>query len=371
MQIELQHLHRWVAEQLGVHIEDLRFKPISGDASPRVYFRVTPLSIDSAVFGASCGVCSENHLPTIGAASAIAAYAPASENNDAFIKVQSIIATAGVAVPTLYRAEMVKGFFLMEDLGDVLLADNLASASADVMYERALKILGRFVGGPITSSPLPVFDDERIRSELAVFPEWFLTQLLGLSPASLPKNLLAKLTQLLSRNFREQPRCLVHRDFHSRNLMCTGPESLAVIDFQDAVIGPITYDPVSLLKDCYVQWHRKDQLRWLEQHRLRLVALGVPVIDQDNFIRSYDLVGLQRHLRVLGVFARLHLRDGKDSYLADLPLVIFYVFEVLELYSCNPVFAAFDDWMRSEVMPLLVQAPWWKEHVPSSPIVCA
>ncbi len=369
MQIKLQELHGWVAEQLGVHTEHLRFTSISGDASPRIYFRVTPLSIDSAVFGAPFGVCSDNELPTIGAASAIAAYAPASENNDAFIKVQTIMATAGVAVPALYSNEIEKGFFLMEDLGDVLLADNLTNASADAMYERALKILHRFVGGAITSVPLPVFDDERIHNELAVFPEWFLTKLLGLSPASLPRKLLAKLAELLLQSFQEQPRCLVHRDFHSRNLMCTGPESLAVIDFQDAVIGPITYDPVSLLKDCYVQWHRKDQLRWLEQHRLRLIALGVPVIDQNNFIRSYDLVGLQRHLRVLGVFARLHLRDGKHSYLADLPLVVFYVLEVLELYSRNPVFAAFDDWMRSEVMPLLVQAPWWSEHVPSSPIV--
>ena len=116
MHIKLHQLRGWVAEQLGVHIEGLRFRPISGDASPRVYFRVTPLSIDSGGCSPSCGVRSENHLPTIVAASAIAAYAPASENNDAFIKVQKIMATAGVAVPALYRNEIEKGFFLMEDL---------------------------------------------------------------------------------------------------------------------------------------------------------------------------------------------------------------------------------------------------------------
>jgi len=152
----------------------------------------------------------------------------------------------------------------------------------------------------------------------------------------------------------------VHRDFHSRNIMCLPDDRLGLIDFQDAVVGPVTYDPVSLLKDCYIQWPRPDQLRWLESHRQALLSTGVAVPDERAFIRDFDLVGLQRHLRVLGVFARLCLRDAKPAYLNDLPLVLDYTREALALYHSEPPIGDFSQWFEDEVMPRIAEQDWYQ-----------
>jgi len=160
--------------------------------------------------------------------------------------------------------------------------------------------------------------------------------------------------------FQNQAQRVVHRDFHSRNIMCLPDGSLGLIDFQDAVVGPVTYDPVSLLKDCYVQWPRPDQLRWLEAHRQALQSAGVKVPAESVFIRDFDLVGLQRHLRVLGVFARLCLRDGKPEYLKDLPLVLAYARETLRLYETEPAVAAFSSWFEHVVMPRIADQEWYQ-----------
>ena len=139
-------------------------------------------------------------------------------------------------------------------------------------------------------------------------------------------------------------------------------DRLGFIDFQDAVVGPITYDPVSLLKDCYIRWPRADQLRWLETHRQALLATGVEVPDEHAFIRDFDLVGLQRHLRVLGVFARLCLRDAKPDYLNDLPLVLAYTREALGLYQDEPAIAAFSAWFEEAVMPRVAEQSWYQQR---------
>ena len=143
--------------------------------------------------------------------------------------------------------------------------------------------------------------------------------------------------------------------------MITPSNKVGLIDFQDAVVGPITYDPVSLLKDCYIQWPRSDQLRWLENYRQTLLSTGALVPGESAFIRDFDLVGLQRHLRVLGVFARLCLRDGKPDYLKDLPLVLAYTREALALYESEPAIAAFLEWFEGVVMPRIAAQEWYQQ----------
>ena len=196
--------------------------------------------------------------------------------------------------------------------------------------------------------------------ELERFPEWFCEGLLQVSLDASDRKLLSVYFSRLVSSALEQPRVLVHRDFHSRNLMVVQNGDLAVIDFQDAVIGPVTYDPVSLLKDCYIQWPRDRQLAWLHDHKRNLPGQAVADVDDDTFVRWFDLMGLQRHIKVLGIFARLCFRDGKPSYLNDLPLVIDYVLEVLELYAFEIVpVADFRKVFLAEVLPACRQQPWY------------
>ena len=212
---------------------------------------------------------------------------------------------------------------------------------------------------PCADANLPIFDAQRIADELSLFPEWFLQKHLGLAHADLPSTIWQELLALLVSVFQEQSQCVVHRDFHSRNIMCLADGRLGIIDFQDAVLGPVTYDPVSLLKDCYVRWPRDDQLRWLDAYREQLATQGVDISDDSqSFARQFDLVGLQRHLRVMGVFARLCLRDQKPDYLNDLPLVLDYVREALARYDADPAVGAFSGWFERTVMPRVASQHW-------------
>jgi aminoglycoside/choline kinase family phosphotransferase len=293
----------------------------------------------------------------------IAASSPPSENNEAFLAVQNLLCRAGLTVPSLLASDLDSGFFLMEDFGDVLLSARLTPATVDHLYAQALGELGRLARLPCGDVDLPVFDAQRIADELSVFPEWFLQEHLGLSQADLPSAIWQELLALLNSVFREQSQCVVHRDFHSRNIMCLADGRLGIIDFQDAVLGPVTYDPVSLLKDCYVRWPRDDQLRWLDVYREQLVTQGVDISDDaQSFARQFDLVGLQRHLRVLGVFARLCLRDQKPDYLNDLPLVLDYVREALARYEGEPAVGAFSDWFETTVMPKVASQQWYSDQ---------
>jgi len=225
-----------------------------------------------------------------------------------------------------------------------------------------------------------------LRSELAIFPEWFLSALLDIDVDDQARHRIEGLSEYLSVIFEEQPVVWVHRDFHSRNLMLLGDGDLGVIDFQDAVLGPVAYDPASLLKDCYIRWPRDQQLKWLDGYlkklrsprgitspvntpalsaaqasRRQTLAKQLENVKAAQFQRWFDLTGLQRHLRVLGVFARLHLRDHKSSYLADLPLVTEYVREALALTAdSHSSVAEFRDWFESELMAVIRKQPWYK-----------
>ena len=359
--LQLEVLQNWVAEALAIDPATISLTQIAGDASPRRYFRVSRGrgAADTASPLAAIGSFGSNRIAE--SDTLIAALSPGSENNDAFLAVQRLMSTAGLRVPAQIAADLSQGFFLMEDLGDALLSSQLERRSVETWYPLALGELAKLTAISHRDARLPLMDAGRIREELSVFPEWFLRGLLGLSDAEIPSAILDSLASYLAEAFSAQTQCVVHRDFHCRNLMCLPDGGLGVIDFQDAVIGPVTYDPVSLLKDCYVLWHRQDQLRWLEQYRQQLARNDLAVGTPQAFQAGFDMCGLQRHLRVLGVFARLHLRDGKPAYLNDLPLVWHYVREVLVHYENIPALSDFSGWLGAEVMPRIAKQPWHQD----------
>ena len=311
---------------------------VAGDASNRRYFRLT-----------------------LAAGTYILAEAPpATEKNEAFLATRELLAGAGVAVPAVYAADLARGYLLLEDLGDRVMLAELDAGSVDGCYGRACEVLSQMAALPADQLALPAYDETLLGEELGRFPHWFVDSLLGGSLSEKERLVMDQLFEKLISCALEQPRVLVHRDFHSRNLMPQDEDRLAVIDFQDAVVGPVSYDLVSLLRDCYIQWPAEQVTGWALAHRDRLCARGLlPQVDDARFMRWFDWMGLQRHLKVLGTFARLYLRDGKPAYLEDLPLVIHYVVEILDKYAGEePVFAAFRECFEQRLAPLVAQQHW-------------
>jgi aminoglycoside/choline kinase family phosphotransferase len=311
---------------------------VAGDASNRRYFRAG-----------------------LGARSYILVDAPpATEKNQAFLAVREMLAGAGVKVPALYGADLERGFLVLEDLGDRLLLNELAADSVDDWYGLAMGVLGQVATLNVANLELPAYDASLLAEELSRFPEWFAEALLGYSLADDERVLLDKVFALLRDSALEQPRVLVHRDFHSRNLMPQADGQLGVIDFQDAVLGPVSYDLVSLLRDCYIHWPEERVRGWALAYRRQLQSQGLlPGVNAARFLRWFDLMGLQRHIKVLGTFARLYLRDDKPSYLADLPLVIQYVLEISARYGAEePLLAGFHRWFEDGLTPLIADQPW-------------
>ena len=323
----------WIGAALQCEPEQLSVRLIAGDASPRRYYRVAQSRQQDAI-------------------TTIFVTSPPSENNSAFIGIGELLAHQGVRVPDVMASDLEAGCFLLEDFGDVLLAERLTTDSVDVMYAQALNTLHTIQSPSDGWAEVPPYDAARLQQELDVFPEWFLASLLGKSPTAEDDTGFAALCKTLKDSAQAQPQVLVHRDFHCRNLMCLSDGSLGVIDFQDAVIGPITYDVVSLLKDCYVEWPRAQQLAWLAEFiEQATINDGEQDIDLNQWTEWFDLMGLQRHLKVLGVFSRLALRDGKSGYLHNIPLVMRYIEEVLALYSERPEVSKFSNWWKRIVAP--------------------
>ena len=372
-------LKEWMAKALQCVPSEMKIELIAGDASPRRYYRVTFLKRPATlnIGGAT------REMPSV-----IAMVSPASENNEAFLRVGAQLASAGVRTPAVWAQSLRRGWFLLEDFGDQPLLPALASCpdSAAALYQKAFDALVCQISLPCEQAGIPCYDSCRLKTEMDVFPEWFLSGLLGIRPDESLRRCFALLTDYLTRAFDEQPTVWVHRDFHSRNLMLLEANELGVIDFQDAVLGPITYDPVSLLKDCYIRWPRAQQLEWLDSYLMQLRSVGVGALSTDvpaplakqssrlqglatrlkevspaQFRHWFDLTGLQRHLRVLGVFSRLHLRDQKSTYLADLPLVAEYVREALALTAgSHSSVAEFRDWFESDLMSVISEQPWYE-----------
>lgn len=333
----------WVCQALAPERVLSGLQPVAGDASFRRYFRVQT--------DARCLIVCESP--------------PEREKNTEFLAVRHLLEGGGVRVPSLVAADNRHGYFLLEDLGDSQLLPALTAASAESLYARARRMLVSLATARVPRvgpGALPAYSAELLRREMDLFPLWFVRRLLGADEP--PGAIFDALCERLQDNAAAQPRVLVHRDFHSRNLMLLPDGELATIDFQDAVMGPVTYDAVSLFKDCYLRWPRARVEAWVLALRTDLSAAGVALGDglegDAAFLRAFDLMGLQRHIKVLGIFARLHLRDGKDGYLADLPRVVAYVEEVFDLYPDEPALQDFAMWFRQVLRPGMQRQCWWR-----------
>jgi aminoglycoside/choline kinase family phosphotransferase len=328
----LQELERWIAGLPGPAVE--RIAPASADASFRRYFRVhrggtTQIAMDAP---------------------------PERESLDAWLRVVRILAATGVHVPPVIAVDAEQGFVLIGDLGRQHYLEALGhGADPGPLYADALDALVRLQSGdPAEAAELPPYDRELLMRELELFPEWFLSRHLALAPDDGERATIAAAFNFLCEEALAQPVVLVHRDYHSRNLLVRPEGNPGIVDFQDAVRGPISYDLVSLLKDCYVVWPKRQLLAWFDHYREKAAAAGLDAgRDRAEFLRWFDLMGLQRHLKVLGIFARLWHRDGKPGYLGDLPRVLDYT---LEVTAATPELAAFDAYLRRAVVPAFTNA---------------
>ena len=259
--------------------------------------------------------------------SAIVMDAPPGEGNlDAWLDVDARLRSAGINAPEVLAEDRAQGFLLLSDLGTHPYLSELNDASADALYADALQAL-LTIQTRIDPHGLPHFDEPFVVRELELMPTWFLQRHLGIAIECDEWDIIEVAFRLLVDNAQRQPQTFMHRDYHSRNLMRVPGHNPGVVDFQDAVLGPITYDLASLVRDCYIRWDDARARGWAEAHRQRLIDAGAldPRIDAARWQRWFDLTGLQRHLKVLGIFCRLWYRDGKRGYLADLPRVWHYV----------------------------------------------
>ncbi len=308
----------------------LRIEPASADASFRSYWRVTTRT---------------------GMTRIVMDAPPDKEDMTAWLDIGTRLRKAGLHAPDVFAVDRARGFALIEDLGSRTLLPELNAGTVDVLYADALDALLRMQAA-VDVAGLPAYDRERLVVEMELMPEWFLKRHLGFNPECDEWDEIEAAFTFLVHAALEQPRAFVHRDFHSRNLLIVDPAEGStaasklpgpgIIDFQDAVVGPLTYDLVSLLRDCYIEWDPARVDDWMEGHRLRLrdAHLLDREVDAARFRRWFDLVGLQRHVKVLGIFCRLWYRDGKAQYLRDLPRVWGHAFAVTRRY---PELAAFAD----------------------------
>lgn len=307
-------------------------EPASSDASFRRYFRVKTPNGQFIVMDAP----------------------PSKENVEPFIRIAKLLTESQVNVPTIFQQNLTDGFLLLEDFGSQCFLDQLNTITAADLYQSAFDSLFKLqTQTPIQNSGLPSYDEPLLHRELAIFDEWFLDQLLDIQ---IPAAVWETVRAMLVASALEQPYTCVHRDYHSRNLMVLDHDSPGVIDFQDAVIGPITYDLVSLLRDCYIAWPEQQVEQWQFNYFERLQQAGLIDCSPAQFKRWFDLMGLQRHLKAIGIFSRLHLRDGKSNYLGDIPRTLNYVSTVCIAY---PELAEFNDFLHNHVLPVLssVQVP--------------
>lgn len=296
-------------------------KPASSDASFRRYFRVS-----------------------FNGESLIAMDAPPrQEDCRPYIHVAELFGAASVHVPKVLARDLEQGFLLLSDLESTTYLQALNDDNADQLYRDALDALIKI---QLASRPgeLPDYDAELLMREMRLFSDWYVSKHLRLALSAQQAAALDSIFSLVLQNNLAQPKVFVHRDYHSRNLMLTRPNP-GILDFQDAVYGPITYDLVSLLKDAYIRWDEERALDWVIRYWEKAKRAGLPVTrDFAEFYRDYEWMGVQRHLKVLGIFARLYYRDGKDAYLNDLPLVMHYLRKACERYrELNPLLNLLDE----------------------------
>jgi len=312
----------WLENDLLLTVEHC--EPASSDASFRRYFRVKTPEGQFIVMDAP----------------------PTKENIEPFIRIANLLTQSDVNVPAIFQQNLTDGFLLLEDFGSQCFLDRLSANNADDLYQTAFDSLFKLqTQTPLQNCGLPSYNEPLLRRELAIFNDWFLDQSLGIT---IPEQIWDTVQATLVESALEQPVICVHRDYHSRNLMVLDSDSPGVIDFQDAVIGPITYDLVSLLRDCYIAWPEQQVNQWMTQYFEQLRQSDLINCDLTQFKRWFDLMGLQRHLKAIGIFSRLHLRDSKSGYLNDIPRTLNYVAMVCAAYS---ELSEFNDFLQAEVLP--------------------
>lgn len=300
--------------------------PASSDASFRRYFRVTDAHGSQIAMDAP----------------------PEKEELGPFIAIAALLGRLGLHVPTVIEQQLQQGFLLLKDLGETPYLDALNQQTVESLYGAALDALLTLQRAPTVASTLPHYDAALLMREMALFHDWFLQCHLGVELNQSEEQQWSAVCELLIESALQQPQVMVHRDYHSRNLMVTEPNP-GIIDFQDAVVGPITYDLVSLLRDCYISWPPQQVALWVDDYHQRLKAHGIASsVETRQFMQWFDWMGVQRHLKAIGIFARLHIRDGKPGYLADIPRTLNYIIEVTQQY---PPLAGLAQLIQDRVVP--------------------
>lgn len=310
-----KQIQQWLKHVLP---SEFRYESASSDASFRHYYRV--------YFQDKNG----QQLTSI-----LMDAPPDKEDTGPFIKVATMLAEVGVNVPLIEAKDTEQGFLLLTDLGDDQYLSQLTPLNADRLYTDALDSLLRIQkSAPRGTDRLPAYDHAMLWREMELFREWYVGKHLGYRLTSQESTALDQAFEYLAVSALAQPRVFVHRDYHSRNLMLTPVRNPGIIDFQDAVVGAVTYDVVSLLRDCYIQWPRARTEAWALSHLHNGIAAGfIPATSDQTLLVWFDLMGVQRHLKASGIFARLYHRDGKSGYLKDIPRTLSYIEEVSPRYA--------------------------------------
>lgn len=315
----LEQVQTWLQQVL--HGESYDLAPASSDASFRRYFRISLPNRSLIVMDAP----------------------PAQENCAPFVHVAQLFKAAEVHVPEILAQDLAQGFLLLSDLGTETYLSQLNTESADGLYRDANSALIKI---QLASQPdqLPAYDAPLLLREMHLFPDWYLAKHLQAQLTAKQTAVLDNALQLILDNVLAQPVVYVHRDYHSRNLMLSAPNP-GVLDFQDAVLGPITYDLVSLYKDAYIVWDEERVIDWTIRYWEAAKRARLPVADDYGaFYRDFEWMGIQRHIKVLGIFARLYHRDGKDGYLKEMPLVLEYLRQACSRYrALGPFLEVLDE----------------------------
>ncbi len=303
----LTQLHEWIRDILGK--VDYSLIPVSGDASFRRYFRFTSKQQQFIAVDAP----------------------PDKENNASFINITHLLEAEGLPVPHIYFSTLDFGFFLLSDLGDTIFLDILENNNADSLYSKALNALA--VIQQTSANSLPDYDQSLLLTEMELFRNWFLNSHLKIELSNQENKFFDQVFTFLIKNALQQPQVFVHRDYHSRNLMKIDNMYPGIIDYQDAVRGPVTYDLVSLLRDCYIDWPISDVEKWALSYRKNIINKDIiKNVDEETFLRWFDLMGIQRHLKAIGIFSRLNIRDKKSNYLEDIPRALNYIKTIAPKY---------------------------------------
>ncbi|MBQ0841288.1 MAG: phosphotransferase [Gammaproteobacteria bacterium] len=305
-----QLLIKWLKTVLVT--SEFSCEPASSDASFRRYFRLIVGSQSYVVMDAP----------------------PHKEDCSAFISIAELLLQHEVNAPVIFYKSLEQGFLVLSDFGSISFLDNLNGQTVDQQYADAVQVLHKLHQIPPNGLAIANYDVALLKQEMTLFDEWFMDKLLGIELTREERLVLANIQQKLSDSATQQPQVFVHRDYHSRNLMLTEVNNPGVIDFQDAVVGPITYDLVSLYRDCYIDWPDEQIYPWLDKFLQQRQQRGCG----DNFEKAifyqwFDWMGVQRHMKAIGIFSRLLLRDGKAGYIKDIPRTLTYVKNVCERYD--------------------------------------